>query len=376
MAEPAPVIRYVAHLPRSPPRVSLAGMVCLMATAYALLCGSRHAEAQEASQPRPPEHQARYTISHWQGPKRCRDQQHFRALLDQALGPAEGPTGAAPMQVSIRIKKRGGNFHLSLATEGEAGRGSRKLHAPQCEELLATAAVIISLALQPDLLFQNESEHQVVTASSALRQVTDDEQPLYGDLDRQGLLYVDSSAKSYLRIAVSLAAVGDVGTLPRPAVGFAVVASAHSRHYRLAFRLTQWAEQRRYVSSFEPDRGGHFDYLSGSLDLCRNVWTGAVIAGVCAVGGLGRLKGTSIMIDQPIDQAHIMATAGSGLFFEVPTGGASSLRVQGELGAQLLRPDYSAEVLDENDDRKVVKVHIHQPALLAARLAVSWGLTF
>lgn len=371
------MIRYFAQLSVSPSKVSFAGKLCLLAIAIGLLLGKSEVEAQPAPRDQATEVHPRYTISHWQGPKQCRDQSHFRALLEGALGPATGAPASTPMQVSVQIERRAGTFHLTLTTEDQAGHGSRELSAPQCEELLATAAIIVSLAMQPDLLYQNESEHQVITAPFAQSQASDEERPRYPGPRTEDIVIKSSSVSSSRpRIAIGLAAIGDLGTLPRPAVGFAVVASARSQDYRLAFRLTQWAEQRRFVSSFRPERGGHFDYISGSLDLCRDVFPGPVSVGGCAVGGLGRLNGQSIVIDLPIDQAHIMATAGGGLFWELPTGGGSSLRVQGELVAQLVRPDYNAEVLDKEDDRIVIKMHIHTVAPVVARLATSWELSF
>jgi hypothetical protein len=342
-----------------------------LACACACLVGLPSADAQQADEPR-------YTISQWQGPAACPDQNHFRALLDEALGPATGTPAQGPLELSIRIKKRRGQFHLTLSTKDETSSGSRELQAARCDELLATAAVIVSLALQPDLLYENESDHEVITVPFVQGQASDDEEPLIGATEgetaRKRLLR--GSGSRGLNVALSLAALAEVGTLPRPALGLALIASARSKDYRLAFRLTQWAEQREYVTSLRPDRGGHFDYLSASLDLCRDFWSGRVKTGACAIGGLGRLNGQSIVIDLPIEQAHIMATAGSGLFVELHTGFQSTLRVQGELVAQLLLPVYTAEVVDPNDDTMLIKTHIHQPSVISARLAASWGLTF
>jgi hypothetical protein len=283
------------------------------------------------------------------------------------------------MEVSIVIKKRRARFHLELATVDSSGSGVRQLQAPNCRELLATAAIIVSLAMQPELLFQNESEKQVVTVPFVQGQAADDEDPgAYSRSEsRQNLLQRDlESSRSGLDVAIGLVAVADIGTLPRTALGAGVVASAQSRLYRLAFRLTQWAEQRRYVQSFEEGRGGNFDYLSATLDLCRDLWSGKMSVGVCGLLGLGRLNGESILIDLPISQTHITATAGGGAFLQVATGSRSLLRIQGELVAQFVRPNYNVEVLDENDDEVVVVRHIHKVSPASGRVALSWGMQF
>ncbi len=366
-----------------------------MPLASITLLGQSHAFAQapgphspsgQAASPKSSESAPRYAITGWQGHRACPDQDRFRKELDQALGPrAEGASNAAahgPMQVSIQLKKRRGSFHLELATEDETGKGQRQLHAANCEELIRTAAIIVSLAMQPDLLFANESEREVEVVpdeEGVQGQAGDDEDPgfLRPSIARRSLLpYDDSSTSDRLQVSVSLAAVGDLGTLPRAAIGLGIVASARSKRLRLSFRLTQWAEQRQYVTSFKESRGGNFDYLSASLDLCASLWSGPVSLGACGILGLGRLNGESIVSDVPTAQTHIMANAGPGVFVSLPTGSRSALRVQGDLVVQFVRPNYSVEVLDEEDDTIVVTRQIHQPAPISAHIAASWGMAF
>lgn len=332
----------------------------------------------DAQSPPAAEATSRYTLSEWKAHQKCPDPSFFEQQLDEALGTAKA-TVDKEMQVSIVIKKRRGSFHLDLATVDSSGSGLRQLRAPNCRELLATAAIIVSLAMQPELLFQNESENEVVTIPFVQGQATDDEEPgAYSHSEsRQSILQRhEDSSSSGLDVGIGLVAVADIGTLPRTALGAGVVASAQSRLYRLSFRLTQWAEQRRYVRSFDEGRGGNFDYLSATLDLCRDLWSVKMSVGVCGLLGLGRLNGESILIDLPISQTHIMAMAGVGAFLQVATGDNSLLRIQGELVAQFLRPNYNVEVLDENDDEVVVIRHIHKVSPASGRLAVSWGVQF
>ena len=178
-----------------------------------------------------------------------------------------------------------------------------------------------------------------------------------------------------MTIVASLAAIGDIGTLPRPGLGIAVVAGARSKKNRVAFRLTRWAEQRRYVRTMPSGRGGLFDYLSGSLDVCRQLWRSGVPGGLCVVGGLARLDALGI-VDTPKTQAHIMATAGGALYLERRIAGVFHVRLQAELVGQLLRPRYTALVTDPDNDRLLVERLVHHPAPLAGRLGASWGLSF
>lgn len=322
----------------------------------------------------------RYTIARWQGHRRCPGQDYFRQALEQALGPEVGSISQGPMQLSIHIQRRGGNFQLELETKDDAGAGSRKIDAPNCKELLTTAAVIVSLAMQPELLFENESEREVFTRNTFRGQAIDGETPgkIYRE-ERQSTLLGprDYDTGTDLKVAVGLAGVADVGTLPRAAIGLGIVASVSTQRHVLSFRLTQWAEQRRYLQSASEDRGGNFDYISANLDFCRDLLTGRVSSGLCVLLGMGRLNGESIVIDMPISQSHIMANAGSAAFARLATSKESALRIQVELVVNFLRPRYTVELLDDDDDTLPPTVRqIHHVAPLSTRLAASWGLRF
>jgi hypothetical protein len=341
-----------------------------------VLAGAESAEAQSAGEPGT---DSRYTITGYQGQRQCPDQAFFEQQLNEALGPPAAAASEKKMEISISITKRKGTFRLDLSTQDPTGSGRRQLRAPSCSDLLATAAIIVSLAMQPDLLYQNESENEVVTASYLQGQASDDESPLTlspTQSARRSLQRGAGNAGRDFDIAIGIVALTDFGTLPRPAIGAGFVASAQSRLFRLAFRLTQWAEQRRYVQSFEEGRGGNFDYLSASLDLCRELWSARLSVGLCGLLGLGRLNGESILIDLPISQTHITADAGGGAFLQVATGNSSLLRLQAEAVAQFIRPNYKVEVLAENDEEVVVVRHIHKVSSVSGRVAVSWGLTF
>lgn len=359
------------------PKVSLA---CKFALASMVLCqiwlaGAEAQPPASASETAAP----RYAIARWQSHRSCPGQDYFRQTLDKALGPNEAPSTQAPMELSLRIERHKKSFQLELSTKDESGSGTRTIAAARCKELLTTAAVIVSLAMQPDLLFQNESDRQVETEGYSQGQASDDETPgsVHRDEGEGGRYQLgEVQGRALLEIAVGLAAVADVGTLPRPAIGLAVVASARSERYLLSFRLTRWAEQRNYVRSFNENRGGNFDYISATLDLCRDLISGKLSAGVCGLLGLGRLSGESITIDTPISQSHIMGNLGPAVFVHLATGSKSAIRIQGELVVQLLRPNYSAELLDETNDEVVIKMHIHKVARASARLAASWGVRF
>jgi hypothetical protein len=360
------------------PKVPLACKFVVASMVLAQLWCAGVAEAQPAaaaSETSAP----RYTIARWQSHRSCPSQDYFRQALDKALGPSEAPGTQAPMELELRIESHKNRFQLELTTKDAAGSGTRSIVAARCDELLATAAVIVSLAMQPDLLFQNESDRQVETARYSQTQASDDESPgsVSRELrEREIVLADEMQGRALLKIAVGLAAVTDVGTLPRPAIGLAVVASARAERWLLSFRLTQWAEQRNYVRSFKENRGGNFDYISATLDLCRDLISGKLSAGVCGLLGLGRLSGESITIDLPISQSHILANLGPAAFVHFATGRRSAIRIQGELVAQLVKPNFSAEPLDEMDDTINVYTRIHKVAPASARLAASWGVRF
>lgn len=316
-----------------------------------------------------------FAIDEWTVAESCGEQEHFEALVSEAVG--DWPEHLPAVRVKIVVTRKRRNLVLVLQTQGTSGNGRRELVARTCEELLATGAVVLSLALDSEALRTNELTHEVVTAAhtdEAAKPKTaseplgplDDENPILHareQPDDSPMLRTSEALDTSLRL-VSLT---EVGTLPRAALGLGIVAGAHSGPYRVAFRLVRWAEQVQFVGNTD-ERGGSFDLLSGSMHLCRELSHGSMLVGFCALGTVARISATGIAF-APQSAVNILGSAGIGMFHDLPIG-PTRVRIHAEGAGQINRPRY---VLNQGMSSEA---WVHQPSRLAMRAGLSWGMSF
>lgn len=337
-----------------------------------------------------------FTIETWEAPKSCGDPGHFAALVRDALGVPEAGSGyAESLVVSIEISAKDRGFTLRLSTGTDTNKGERVLRAKECEEVLQSAALVLSLSLAPELLYQNESSRSVFvsqedsdTKSSNTpelvngnkRQENDEETPDFAPIAATPAASVSFRRSSRLReipptfpVSLHLALVSDIGTLPRPGFGLALEASGEKARFRVALRFTKWAEQDETLDNSLVGQGGHFDFLESSLFVCHKL---VRTIGLCAIGSVGRLSVSAINIEEPIGQTHPMANLGGGLYWKSRPLGHWQFLVQADLLAQLIKPRYTAEVLEQGSQNSLIEMQIHQPSPLAGRFSASVGAYF
>ncbi len=328
-----------------------------------------------------------FKILQWNAPLACGSLESFALTVRESLGsPEKGSAYHQTLSVSIHIEKERNVFQLLLTTENSDGKGERNLEAENCGALLASAALVLSLSLAPELLFNNESNREVLvtrtttphSVSPTHRQEDDSETPEIESLTETGIA-IRNSTKSgaltnYRRFPVSLhlAVVTDFGTLPRPGFGIAIEASQTVRRFRIAVRLTRWGQQDEFLDISDRSLGGRFDFLETSLLLCHRYWQQV---GICSSTSVGRLSANAIDIEEPIGQVHPMASVGGGAYWMSRSFGRWKLRLQGEILVQLIKPRYSVGVLDPTDN-SLTETQLHVPSAMAARFSGSVGVSF
>ena len=346
-------------------RIALVSMASLLASSSAAVLAE--------------ERPAGFVIDEWKVPASCGERAAFEELVREAIG--DWPEGLAPVHVGVRIANERRRTTLVLSTTAPSGEGRRELAARNCEELLATAAVVLSLALDSEALYDNELEHEVQTSeerapapkaaySVSMGQIRDSENPEVRSRDKEKLAK-EREASEDLDTSVHLLALSEVGTLPRTAFGLGVLASAYSGPYRVSFRLMKWADQVQYVGT-AGDRGGNFELLSGSLQVCRELPHNRKLPwGACLQGTLARMSAAGI-VEFPADAVNLLASAGAGVFVNLPF----RILLHAESSAHIVRPRYSLEIHEDPTDVERMEVEVHQPAFVAVRLGLSWGMSF
>ncbi len=342
------------------------GLISLVLAALA-------SEAVHAQEPMPSQG---FVVETWVVPASCGEQSEFEALVREAVG--AWPKQTSVLRVTIEVVRARRRFSLVMTTEGDHGSGRRELSAKTCEELLQTGAVVLSLSLDPEALFRNEREPEVVNESpqdlrvDSGRQALDDETPSMRRPEEEGVDLAKATVSEPLDISLDFVGMTEVGTLPRPALGIGVVLSAYSGLYRVSFRLSRWAEQVQVVGAMG-DRGGSFDLLSGSMHVCRQ-FTQRLQVGGCVVGSVGRVSAVGIT-DEPNAAENILGSLGLSTFYDLPIG-ATHLRLQAEFAGQFVRPRYLVTVRPGPTDFDRYVMLVHQPAPWALRLGLGWGVSF
>jgi len=322
------------------------------------------------------------SVESYQVPASCGAQAHFEALLQEALGPEAPTQSAMRVKILVTAKKRRA-FALQMQTEAPSGTGLRNLRGRSCEELLETAAVVLSLALESEALYINERTHEVLTTgerhSEAPRQrqgqIGDDETPGLGRRVESKTLKKAKPTES-LDTALRLVALSEIGILPRAALGLGLTADAWSGPYQVSFRLTRYAEQVQFVRS-EGQSGGSFDLLSGTLGVCRDRErpdASKPIGGLCLQGSVARISATGIG-EVAKTAVNTLASVGWGLFRDVPIG-PTSLRLRVEGAWQLVRPRYRVTIFRDPLDVDRSETKVHQPSAASLQLGASWGVSF
>ncbi len=343
------------------------GLFCLFSVTVMAL-GVVHAQEE-------PKPMQGFLIEIWVVPASCGEQSEFEALVREAVG--EWPEQTSVLQVAIEVVRVHRRFSLVMKTEGAHGSGRRELSARTCEELLQTGAVVLSLSLDPEALFRNEREPEVVNESpqtlpaASGRQALDGETPNTRHLE-EGEDIVKATVHEPLNISLDFVGITEIGTLPRPALGLGVVLSAYSGMYRVSFRLSRWAEQVQVVGPMG-DRGGTFDLLTGSMHVCRQV-TDRLQVGACVVGSVGRVSAVGIT-DEPKAAENVLGSLGVSTFYNLPLG-PTQIRLQAEFAGQFVRPRYLVTVRPGPTDFDRYVMLVHQPAPWTLRLGLGWGVSF
>lgn len=330
---------------------TFAGLLALSATLTAPVWGPPQAQAQPAQD-------VLVEVIEWGIPSDCASAEAFALAVAAELGAQEGARSRPLLQVRVWIEDADGEMVLHLQTSGRS-EGQRELRGQACRELVATAAVITSMAVSAEQLFDEPLPESV-------RQAHDDEQPGLAEVNRLRLLAEDEGAERDLRLASSIGVISDLGTLPDPGVALSLMTAALFASYRVDFELQIWARQRQTAVETR-DAGGEFDYLSTTARFCRRLPTSHLQGGLCGMAQVGRLRASGFGVDLARSQSHPLVALGGGLYIELPITARVKLFARADFAGQLLRPDYYLE----NPHRD-----LHQPTAALLRMATTLEVRF
>ena len=304
----------------------------------------------------------------WSGPADCAQSEQLLFQVEQALGAPLADTGDVHLQV--HVARTTPSAHALLRIEdgaAEPALSERSLVAPDCEKLVDTLAVAITLALEAAAPSGGSTPSPASAATPVDRAAAPPQVSHAADVvvaEPQSTAAASPTARVVARV------LGDVGSLPSPALGLGLGAQLAWSRLQLELLGTMWAEQHAQLNvSGLPEAGADVALVSGTLSACSTP-LGAdrapLVFALCLGWEMGRLSGEGTGISAP-RQAHglwLAAEASAGLTWRP----AQTLGLGARLGAAtpLGRGEFYLDRLGT----------VHQPASVVARAGLSVDVAF
>jgi hypothetical protein len=248
---------------------------------------------------------ARASDLSWAGPAECARSEQLVFQVERALGAPLAETGQVHLQVHVARTVPTTRALLRIADDSaDPPISERRLVAPDCDKLVDTLAVAITLAIeaaspQPEILpapaasAPPTSAQAVVVLPAANASV-----PREVLLDRP---LPDASASSWPTARATARLLGDVGSLPGPALGVGVGAQLAWSRWVLELTGVLWGERHaRLDAAATPDVGADFSLATGALAACALPFDeNSVAIALCAGAEMGRVSGRGTGITSP-----------------------------------------------------------------------------
>jgi hypothetical protein len=221
-----------------------------------------------------------------------------------------------------------GSWRVSLETRSGDRLGKRTIEAASCEQLADATALILALMIDPSAALRQPepgAPHPPApppVAGEASRPAPEPPVPAPPE---------PRPPRPRASLFLAVAAVGDVGTLPAPAIGASASGGLSAGAYRFTVDIGAFPVQESRLVQ-HPQDGADFRLITGALVACRS-WIAfwRVHAGPCLGAELDALWAQGFGVDRPRGGlARWGALLGGGLV-EAPVAGPASveLRVAG-----------------------------------------------
>jgi hypothetical protein len=240
----------------------------------------------------------------WSGPADCAQSEQLMFQVERALGAPLADTGHVHLQVHVARSAPTARALLRIADDGvEPAISERRLVAPDCEKLVDTLAVAIALAIEAAAPRAETAALPVVSAPPPPAPVT-----LAVSNAAPPPLDATTSEPSNAALTgpsprVMARLLGDVGSLPAPALGLGLGAQLAWSRFQVELLGALWLEQHpRLDSSTVPGAGADVSLVTGSLSACTlplGNGGGPLAFALCAGWEMGRLSGVGTGIAGP-----------------------------------------------------------------------------
>lgn len=313
----------------------------------------------------------------WQAPAGCPGREavleRTKALTSRTAAPGEAIRARGLVTARPDATGKTTVWHLTLETTQRSRSWQRSVEATSCEELMEAGALILALAIDPSL--DSESGAAPATSEPPIQELVQPPRsaspppPAKGAESRRVPPSTGSASaprnQPKVEYSIEASAIGDFGSLPRPALGVEGAIGVAASALRLEAVGTLLPEVRREIAQ-EPSRGGNF----GLWALGARGSYGVRLRSVTVEGRLGfesgKMRGTGFGGSAwNTERTSLWAAARAGVAAYLDWG---QFRLSGavEAGFPIVRPEFVFEGLDQ----------VHQPAVVVGRVAIGVGVHF
>lgn len=348
------------------------GQVCAAWVAAALCAASsRVALAQSAGEGASPR-QARLELE-WSAVPGCEERERTLQAVERLLGASPHPGGTEALEAFAGVTRTGnGGWHLFLSVRHGEQSLTRKLDAVSCSELVDAAALILALALDPDLLSRARPEkaEQSAHAEPEPQQVPPEPKP--GPAFRSPPRPRPAPARNPASTAsrertVPLLELGPllaVGAIPSPAFGASISGGFERGRWRVLVSGAFFPSVRKNVAG--SNASAAFELRSLAAVVC---WVAPVSSswglGPCAATEFGSIAARGEGVDFPQGETKRWGASGAGAVARLASRRAFEVGLQGILAVPWGRPVF-----------RVAAVEAYRPAALLLELRAFAGVRF
>ena len=316
----------------------------------------------------------------------CPDAAYVEAEVARLL--AGTPRSAAPIDARADVTRSDrGAFRVRVVTRGKSGETARTIDAESCRAAADAAAFVLALAIDPAAVARaapvvpapatgappSEPATSATAATppstSAPEAGATSEEPLADARERpggDGPSFADSAARPGDRaaapaaplspFAVGAALAGDVGTLPRAAIGA-----------RASFAWRPGIFYPEIAAAYFPDVTGSHGPEKGDFSLFAVDVTGCAAARVrellmtpCIGPEIGVMRGASSDVRSPSSESVVWGGAVASAALSIPVGAAFAARLDLSMIVPIARPTFQIRPTGA----------IHEPAAIVGRAAI------
>ena len=230
--------------------------------------------------------------------------------VERALGASLADTGKVHLQVHVARVAPTARALLRIADDGaEPALSERRLVAPDCEKLVDTLAVAIALAIEAAAPPPEATPPAVSAATgpsspepAQFATTPTPSPPGVSPLDQPTPEALPPDAAPPGPIPhVFARLLGDVGSLPAPAVGVGVGAGLSGSLWRAELSGALWGDRHASLDSVStPGAGADVSLVTGTVGACAlPLGENSVQLALCASWEMGRLSGVGTGITSP-----------------------------------------------------------------------------